>query len=169
MFPRSARADGQHGTYRDCIKLLPYVAAMGFDVLYLPPVHPIGSTARKGRNNAVAAEPGDVGSPWAIGAKEGGHKALHPLLGSFSDFDALVRAAGERGIQIALDIAFQCSPDHPYVREHPSWFKQRPDGTVQYAENPPKKYQDIYPFDFESRDWRGLWAELTSSFALWLG
>ena len=169
LFPRSVRGDGKHANLRDLIAFLPEVEAMGFDVLYLPPVHPVGVTERKGKNNALKAQPGDVGSPWAIGAKEGGHKALHPELGTFADFDALVRAAGERGIQIALDIAFQCSPDHPYVREHPSWFKQRPDGTVQYAENPPKKYQDIYPFDFESKDWRGLWQELKSVFEFWIG
>jgi starch synthase (maltosyl-transferring) len=169
LFPRSVRGDGKHATLRDLIAFLPEVEAMGFDVLYLPPVHPIGMTERKGKNNALKAEPGDVGSPWAIGAKEGGHKALLPQLGTFADFDALVAAAGHRGISVALDIAFQCSPDHPYVREHPSWFKQRPDGTVQYAENPPKKYQDIYPFDFESKDWRALWQELKSIFEFWIG
>ena len=169
LFPRSVRGDGKHANFRDLIAFLPEVEAMGFDVLYLPPVHPIGMTERKGKNNALEAEPGDVGSPWAIGAKEGGHKALHPQLGTFADFDLLVKEAGKRNISIALDIAFQCSPDHPYVREHPEWFKQRPDGTVQYAENPPKKYQDIYPFDFESKDWRGLWAELKSIFEFWIG
>jgi len=166
-FPRSARGDGKHATFRDLIALLPYVEEMGFDVLYLPPVHPIGTTARKGKNNAVAAGPGDVGSPWAIGAKEGGHKAIHPQLGSFSDFELLVKEAEKRGIQIALDIAFQCSPDHPYVKEHPQWFRWRPDGTVQYAENPPKKYQDIYPFEFENSDYMGLWSELKSVFEFW--
>ena len=168
LFPRSVRGDGKHATFRDLIAFLPEVEAMGFDVLYLPPVHPIGMTERKGKNNALQAKPDDVGSPWAIGAREGGHKALNPQLGTFADFDALVTAAGRRGISVALDIAFQCSPDHPYVREHAEWFKQRPDGTVQYAENPPKKYQDIYPFDFESKDWRGLWAELKSVFEFWL-
>jgi starch synthase (maltosyl-transferring) len=167
-FPRSARADGTHASFRDLIELLPYVEQMGFDVLYLPPIHPIGATARKGRNNAVAAEPGDVGSPWAIGAKEGGHKAIHPLLGSFSDFESLVREAKKRDIDIALDIAFQCSPDHPYVKAHPQWFRWRPDGTVQYAENPPKKYQDIYPFEFESPEWKSLWEELKSVFEFWV-
>ena len=169
LFPRSVRGDGTHASLRDLIDFLAEVETMGFDVLYLPPVHPIGVTERKGRNNALEAGPGDVGSPWAIGAKEGGHKALHSQLGTFADFDTLVREAGKRDIAIALDIAFQCSPDHPYVTEHPEWFRQRPDGTVQYAENPPKKYQDIYPFDFESRDWRGLWQELKSIFEFWIG
>jgi len=169
LFPRSVRGDGTHATFRDLIAHLGEVQAMGFDVLYLPPVHPIGVTERKGKNNALKAQHDDVGSPWAIGAKEGGHKALHPRLGTFEDFDALVAAAAKRGISVALDIAFQCSPDHPYVHEHPEWFRARPDGTIQYAENPPKKYQDIYPFDFESRDWRGLWAELKSIFEFWIG
>jgi starch synthase (maltosyl-transferring) len=166
-FPRSARADGKHATFRDLAELLPYVEKMGFDVLYLPPIHPIGTTARKGKNNAVSAGPGDVGSPWAIGAKEGGHKAIHPDLGTMEDFESLVQAAKARGMQIALDIAFQCSPDHPYVKEHPQWFRWRPDGTVQYAENPPKKYQDIYPFEFENPDYLGLWSELKSVFQFW--
>ena len=169
LFPRSVRGDGTHATFRDLIKMLDEVQAMGFDVLYLPPVHPIGVTERKGKNNALKAEHNDVGSPWAIGSKEGGHKALHPRLGTFEDFDALVAAAKAKNMSIALDIAFQCSPDHPYVHEHPEWFRARPDGTIQYAENPPKKYQDIYPFDFESRDWRGLWAELKSIFEFWIG
>ena len=168
MFPRASREDGRHGTFRDLIELLPYVEEMGFDVLYLPPVHPIGTTARKGKNNAVGAGPGEVGSPWAIGGKEGGHKALHPELGSFADFELLVKEAKKRGIDIALDIAFQCSPDHPYVREHPRWFRRRPDGTVQYAENPPKKYQDIYPFEFETPEWKSLWQELRSVFEFWV-
>jgi starch synthase (maltosyl-transferring) len=137
-------------------------------VLYFPPIHPIGSTARKGKNNAVSAKPGEVGSPWAIGAKEGGHKAILPELGSFADFDELVRQAKRRGMDIALDIAFQCSPDHPYVKEHPEWFRIRPDGTVQYAENPPKKYQDIYPFEFETPAWKSLWEELKSVFEFWV-
>jgi starch synthase (maltosyl-transferring) len=142
---------------------------MGFDVLYLPPVHPIGSTARKGKNNAVAAKPGDVGSPWAIGAEDGGHKSIHSELGSMKDFERLVQEAKKHGMEIALDIAFQCSPDHPYVQEHPQWFRWRPDGTVQYAENPPKKYQDIYPFEFENEDFLGLWNELKSVFEFWIG
>ena len=162
LFPRSL------GSFSDVVKLLPEVEAMGFDVLYLPPIHPIGVTERKGRNNMLQAVKGDVGSPWAIGAKEGGHKAIHADLGSFEDFAALVREAKKRNMRVALDIAFQCSPDHPYVREHPEWFKQRPDGTVQYAENPPKKYQDIYPFDFESSQWKSLWEELKSVFEFWI-
>ena len=169
LFPRSARGDGRHATFEDVIGLLPEIEAMGFDVLYLPPIHPIGVTERKGKNNALKAGPGDVGSPWAIGAGEGGHKAIHPELGTFDDFHRLVHEARRRGISVALDIAFQCSPDHPYVREHPEWFRQRPDGTVQYAENPPKKYQDIYPFDFETRDWKALWRELKSVFEFWIG
>jgi starch synthase (maltosyl-transferring) len=163
LFPRSV------GTFRDVAAHLPYVAEMGFDVLYLPPVHPIGVTARKGKNNRVAAEPGDVGSPWAIGAKEGGHKALHPDLGSFEDFDFLIEESSRLGIDVALDIAFQASPDHPYVTEHPKWFRWRPDGTVQYAENPPKKYQDIYPFEFASEEWPELFDELKSVFEFWIG
>jgi starch synthase (maltosyl-transferring) len=170
LFPRSTAAEpGRHGTFRDVIERLPYVASLGFDILYLPPIHPIGRTFRKGKNNSVTAQPGEPGSPWAIGAEEGGHKSIHPELGSLEDFRALVQAARERGIEVALDIAFQCAPDHPYVKEHPEWFRARPDGTIQYAENPPKKYQDIYPFDFESEDWEGLWQELKSVFEFWLG
>jgi starch synthase (maltosyl-transferring) len=140
---------------------------MGFDVLYLPPIHPIGTTYRKGKNNSVVASPEDVGSPWAIGAKDGGHKSIHRQLGTMTDLHALVAAAGRHGIDLALDIAFQCSPDHPYVSQHPEWFRKRPDGTIQYAENPPKKYQDIYPFDFETPDWKALWRELTDVFLHW--
>jgi len=170
MFPRSAaEVPGRHGTFADVEKRLPYVAELGFDVLYLPPIHPIGRERRKGRNNAVAAQPEDVGSPWAIGAREGGHKAVHPQLGTAEDFRRLVKAAARHGMEIALDIAFQCAPDHPYVREHPEWFRKRPDGSVQYAENPPKKYQDIYPFDFECEDWRALWQELKSVLEHWIG
>jgi starch synthase (maltosyl-transferring) len=169
MFPRSAGEAGRHGSFRDVIRLLPYVEELGFDVLYLPPIHPIGMTARKGRNNVVEAQPDDVGSPWAIGSPEGGHKAIHSQLGSLSDFEELVKEAANKGIDIALDIAFQCSPDHPYVREHPEWFRWRPDGTVQYAENPPKKYQDIYPFEFECADFQQLWVELKSVFEFWIG
>jgi len=168
MFPRSCSpAPGQHGTFKDCEARLRYVAAMGFDVLYFPPIHPIGRTYRKGKNNALTAGPDDVGSPWAIGAEEGGHKAIHPQFGTIADFRALVTKAKELGIDIALDIAFQCSPDHPYVKEHPEWFKKRPDGTIQYAENPPKKYQDIYPFDFETEHWQALWEELTGVVLYW--
>ncbi|HKI00371.1 MAG TPA: alpha-1,4-glucan--maltose-1-phosphate maltosyltransferase [Thermoanaerobaculia bacterium] len=168
MFPRSCGPEGKHGTFRDCEARLPYVAEMGFDVLYLPPIHPIGTTFRKGKNNAVAAEPGDVGSPWAIGGEEGGHKSILPELGTLEDFRRFVARAAGYGIEIALDVAFQTSPDHPYVKEHPEWFRKRPDGTIQYAENPPKKYQDIYPFDFENEDWRGLWQELKSVFDFWI-
>ena len=170
MFPRSTSPEpGRHGTFRDCEARLPYVAGMGFDVLYLPPIHPIGRSHRKGKNNATAAGPDDVGSPWAIGAKEGGFDAIHPLLGTLEDFRRLVARAGELGIEVALDLAFQCSPDHPWVKEHPQWFRWRPDGTVQYAENPPKKYEDIYPLEFENEDWRGLWEELRRVVLFWVG
>jgi starch synthase (maltosyl-transferring) len=168
FFPRSQGASVDvHGTFADCEARLPYVAELGFDVLYFPPIHPIGTAFRKGKNNSVTAEPGDVGSPWAIGAKEGGHTAILPELGTLTDFKHLIDAAKGFGIEIAMDIAFQCSPDHPWVTEHPSWFKQRADGTIQYAENPPKKYQDIYPLDFESRDWEGLWDALRDVFLYW--
>jgi len=170
MFPRScAGKPGTHGTFRDCEQRLPYVAKLGFDVLYLPPIHPIGRERRKGRNNTLSTNPDDVGSPWAIGAAEGGHKALHPALGSLDDFRRLMTRARALEIEIALDIAFQCAPDHPYVQEHPQWFRWRPDGSVQYAENPPKRYQDIYPFTFESAQWAELWSELASVFAFWIG
>ncbi len=170
MFPRSAASEpGRHGTFRDVEARLPYVAGMGFDVLYLPPIHPIGRAFRKGPNNTLTPGPNDPGSPWAIGGLEGGHKAILPELGTFEDFDRLVAKARGMGIEIALDIAFQCSPDHPYVREHPQWFRHRPDGTIKYAENPPKKYQDIYPIDFECDDWKALWAELRDVFLFWIG
>jgi starch synthase (maltosyl-transferring) len=169
LFPRSAGSEaGRHGTLRDVEARLPYVAQLGFDVLYLPPIHPIGRINRKGPNNALKAEAADVGSPWAIGADEGGHKDILPALGTLEDFKSLVAKAHATGMEIALDIAFQCAPDHPYVSSHPAWFKHRPDGSVQYAENPPKKYQDIYPFDFETEDWRGLWAELKSVMDFWI-
>jgi starch synthase (maltosyl-transferring) len=169
MFPRSTSLEpGRHGTFRDCEARLDYVARLGFDVLYLPPIHPIGLSFRKGKNNAPTAEPGDTGSPWAIGAKEGGHTAIHPQLGTLADFRSLVERAASKGIELALDIAFQCSPDHPWVSEHPDWFRKRPDGTIQYAENPPKKYQDIYPMDFESSDWRTLWDALLGVFRFWI-
>jgi starch synthase (maltosyl-transferring) len=142
---------------------------MGFDVVYLPPIHPIGATFRKGRNNAVISEPDDPGSPWAIGGEAGGHTAIHPELGTIADFHALASRARELGMELALDIAFQCAPDHPWVRDHPSWFRHRPDGTIQYAENPPKKYQDIYPIHFETEDWRALWQELREVFLFWIG
>ncbi|HEX8340879.1 MAG TPA: alpha-1,4-glucan--maltose-1-phosphate maltosyltransferase [Tepidisphaeraceae bacterium] len=169
FFPRSASPDpSRHGTLRDVENRLDSVAAMGFDVLYLPPVHPIGRAFRKGRNNSPVAEPGDVGSPWAIGGPEGGHDAVHPDLGTIADFDRLVLSARERGIDVAMDLAFQCSPDHPYVRDHPEWFRHRPDGTIQYAENPPKKYQDIYPFDFECEGFAALWDELLRVTLFWV-
>ncbi len=167
MFPRSAGTSGAHGTFRDCANRLPYVAEMGFDILYLPPIHPIGRTFRKGPNNALDAGPNDVGSPWAIGSAEGGHKAVHPSLGTLEEFRALVREARTLGVEIAIDIALQTSPDHPYVKEHPEWFKRRPYGEIQYAENPPKKYQDVYPFDFECEAWESLWRELASIFFFW--
>jgi starch synthase (maltosyl-transferring) len=141
---------------------------MGFDVLYLPPIHPIGRTHRKGRNNAVTANPNDPGSPWAIGSAEGGHKSVNPDLGTLDDFRHLVKAARDKGIEVALDIALQCSPDHPYVSQHPEWFRRRPDGSIQYAENPPKKYQDIYPFDYETDAWESLWEEIKSIFVFWM-
>jgi starch synthase (maltosyl-transferring) len=170
LFPRSASPDrGRHGTFQDVIDRLPYVSELGFDVLYLPPIHPIGRQFRKGPNNATTAGTADPGVPWAIGGPEGGHRSVHPDLGSLEDFRSLVEAAGRHGIEIALDIAFQASPDHPWVGEHPSWFRARPDGTIQYAENPPKKYQDIYPFDFESEDWPGLWQALNGVFRFWIG
>ncbi len=169
LFPRSWGEAGRHGTLHDVAGRLPYIAAMGFDVLYLPPIHPIGRINRKGRNNTLVAQPDDVGSPWAIGAVEGGHKSVHPALGTLADFRDLVTRAREHGLEIALDIAFQCAPDHPYVDQHPAWFRWRPDGTVQYAENPPKKYQDIYPFHFESDDWQALYDELKSIFEFWIG
>jgi starch synthase (maltosyl-transferring) len=169
MFPRSCSPEpGRHGTFRDCEDRLPDIARMGFDVLYLPPIHPIGRTNRKGKNAAPGALPDDPGSPWAIGAAEGGHKAVHPQLGSLADFDRLVSKAREQGIEVALDLAYQCSPDHPYVGEHPDWFRHRPDGSVQYAENPPKKYEDIYPFDFETEAWRELWEELKDVALFWV-
>jgi starch synthase (maltosyl-transferring) len=169
FFPRSvADDDGAHGTFKTARERLAYVARLGFDVVYLPPIHPIGVTHRKGPNNRLDAGPDDPGSPWAIGSAEGGHKSVHPALGTLEDFRELVEHARRHGLEIALDIAFQCSPDHPYVREHPEWFRRRPDGTVQYAENPPKKYEDIYPFDFECDDWQSLWMELKSVFDFWI-
>jgi starch synthase (maltosyl-transferring) len=169
LFPRSTSPDPErHGTLADVELLLPEIAAMGFDVLYMPPIHPIGVAYRKGPNNSTIAGPEDEGSPWAIGSAEGGHKAIHPKLGTLADFDHLVAATREAGMELAMDIAFQCSPDHPWVTEHPEWFIHRPDGSIQYAENPPKKYQDIYPLNFESPDWKGLWDELRSVFQFWI-
>jgi starch synthase (maltosyl-transferring) len=169
LFPRSASSEpGKHGTFNDVKTLLPRIAEMGFDVLYLPPIHPIGTTKRKGKNNALEANEDDPGSPWAIGNKDGGHKAIHPELGTLKDFQSLLKEAKKYEIDIALDIAFQCSPDHPFVKKHPQWFKWRPDGTVQYAENPPKKYEDILPFNFESEDWEDLWYALKDIFDYWI-
>ena len=169
LFPRSwSTVPGQHGTLRDVAARLEYVAQMGFNVLYLPPVSPIGEAFRKGKNNAVSAEEGEEGSPWAIGSAAGGHTAIHPSLGTLDDFHALVKRAAELKMEVALDIAFQCSPDHPWVKEHPEFFKMRPDGSIQYAENPPKKYQDIYPLDFESSNWKGLWDALKDVFSYWI-
>jgi starch synthase (maltosyl-transferring) len=163
LFPRS------WGGFRGVVEVLPELARLGFDVVYLPPVHPIGHTNRKGRNNAVAAEPGDVGSPWAIGSEEGGHDAINPELGSWDDFDAMVAAAKAAGVEVALDFAIQCSPDHPWLEQHPEWFNRRPDGTLKYAENPPKRYQDIYNVNFESEDWQGLWQALLGVVLHWVG
>jgi starch synthase (maltosyl-transferring) len=169
FFPRSsvlpARAPA---TLRDAIARLDHVAAMGFDVVYLPPIHPIGTTNRKGANNATEASPDDVGSPWGIGASEGGHTAVHPDLGTLDDVRDLIAACRDRGIELALDIAFQCTPDHPWVTGNPEWFAKRADGAIQYAENPPKKYQDIYPIDFETDDWEALWSELANVFRYWI-
>jgi len=169
MFPRSCSVEpGRHGTFKECEAHLPYIAAMGFDVLYFPPIHPIGKTHRKGKNNIPTANPGDSGSPWAIGSEEGGHTAVHPQLGKLEDFRQLLAKARSYNIEIALDLAFQCSPDHPYVKMHPDWFRWRPDGTLQYAENPPKKYEDIYPFDFETEGWQELWEELKNVVIFWI-
>ncbi len=169
FFPRStAQEPGRHGTFADCEKRLPYIAEMGFNVVYMPPIHPIGRTFRKGRNNNPECQPGDHGSPWAIGAVEGGHKVILPELGTIEEFRSFVAKARDFNLSVALDIAFQAAPDHPYVSEHENWFRKRPDGTIQYAENPPKKYQDIFPFDFESEDWPGMWEELKSVFLYWI-
>ncbi len=162
MFPRS------FGGFKGCEEQLPRIAKMGFDVLYLPPIHPIGKSHRKGKNNNVECKPDEPGSPWAIGSSEGGHKSIHPELGTLEDFKNLLARAKEFRIEIALDAAFQCSPDHPYIREHPEWFRHRPDGSIQHAENPPKKYEDIVPFDFECDDWKSLWQELKSIFDFWI-
>jgi starch synthase (maltosyl-transferring) len=170
LFPRSASDSlARHGTFADVEKRLPYVASMGFDVLYLPPIHPIGRSHRKGPNNAANSSDGDLGSPWAIGAAEGGHTAIHPALGSFAEFDHLVEAAKAHDLEIALDLAFQCAPDHPWVREHTEWFRHRPDGSIQYAENPPKRYQDIYPLEFECEEWPALWDALLEVVRFWVG
>lgn len=170
VFPRGASPDpGRPGTLADVRARLDYVSRLGADVLYLPPVHPIGTTARKGPDGSMESGPEDPGSPWAIGSKEGGHCAIDPTLGTFADFDELVVAAAERGVALAMDLAFQCSPDHPWVREHPEWFRHRPDGSIRYAENPPKRYEDIYPLDFETDDWWGLWLALLDVVRFWIG
>jgi starch synthase (maltosyl-transferring) len=169
LFPRSASPEpGRAGTLRDVVDRLDYVAALGFDVLYLPPIHPIATTARKGKGNTPLAKPGDVGCPWAIGSAQGGHEAIATELGSFADFERLIDEAGARGIEIALDLAYQCSPDHPWVREHPSWFAHRLDGTIACAENPPKRYEDIYPLDFSTEDREGLWDALLGVVNVWV-
>ena len=167
LFPRSTGKGGKHGTLRTAEGWLDYIAELGFDIVYLPPIHPIGRAFRKGPDNSPSAGADDPGSPWAIGGPEGGHTAVHPDLGTLADFDHFVAAARTRGLEVALDIAFQCSPDHPWVREHPQWFRHRADGSIQYAENPPKKYQDVYPFDFECVDWRALWSALRDVFVFW--
>jgi starch synthase (maltosyl-transferring) len=169
LFPRSTSSDPEkHGTFRTTIDWLPYIEKMGFDVLYLPPIHPIGKTHRKGKNNNPRGKKNDPGSPWAIGSAKGGHDAVHPDLGTIDDFRALVKAANARGIEVAVDLALQCSPDHPWVKEHPDWFAHRADGSIRYAENPPKKYEDIYPLDFETEDWQALWDEVERVVRHWI-
>ena len=169
LFPRSTATEpGRHGTLNDVIARLPDVAALGFDVLYLPPIHPIGRINRKGRNNGQVAAPDDVGSPWAIGAEEGGHTSVHPELGTLRDVERLIAAAKEKGLEIALDLAFQCAPDHPWVREHPEWFYRLPDGSIRFAENPPKRYEDIYPLQFDTPAWRALWDALLEVVTFWI-
>jgi starch synthase (maltosyl-transferring) len=168
FFPRSAQGRADRGSmFRDCLPRVDDAKAMGFDVIYFPPIHPIGHTNRKGRNNSVTCKPGDPGVPWAIGSEAGGHKAVEPSLGTLDDFDWLQKEVRKRGMEIALDFAINCSPDHPYVKEHPDWFYKRPDGTIKYAENPPKKYEDIYPLNFYCDNWRDLWAELKSVVLFW--
>ncbi|WKZ22948.1 MAG: alpha-1,4-glucan--maltose-1-phosphate maltosyltransferase [Candidatus Brocadiaceae baterium WH-1] len=168
-FPRSCSSEpGRPGTLKDCESILPEIARMGFDVFYLPPVHPIGKTNRKGKNNSIVVCADDAGCPWAIGSEEGGHTSVHPQLGTLEDFESLVTKARDHGIEIALDLAFQCSPDHPYVKEHPEWFQWRPDGSVQYAENPPKKYEDVLPLNFETEHWFQLWEELKGVVIFWI-
>ena len=168
LFPRSAsRQEGVHGTFRDVEALLPRISKMGFDVLYLPPIHPIGTAFRKGKNNSVVCQPGEPGVPYGIGSELGGHDAIHPELGTVDDFKHLIAIAGNYGMEVAMDLAIQCSPDHPWAKDHPEWFKKRPDGTIQYAENPPKKYQDIYPVYFETEDWQNLWEELKRVMLVW--
>jgi starch synthase (maltosyl-transferring) len=168
FFPRSFGPAGKHGKFRDCLPVLKEISRMGFDVVYLPPVHPVGTTHRKGRNNSTKCAPDDPGSPWAIGNPLGGHKAINPDLGTIEDFRWFVKEAKALGLEIALDVAYQCSPDHPYVHEHPEWFAKRPDGSIQYAENPPKKYEDVYPIDFTCADHVPLWGELKSIIDFWV-
>src|SRR5690606_5599111 len=169
LFPRSMSDDpARHGTLDDVIRKLPYVRDLGFDVLYFPPIHPIGAAHRKGKNNSLTVQPGEPGSPYAIGSEEGGHKDIHPELGTLEDFRRLVEAAHQHGLEIALDFAIQVSPDHPYVKQHPGWFYIRPDGTIKYAENPPKKYQDIYPLNFYGEGWEGQWKEWKSVILFWV-
>ncbi len=168
FFPRSFGKPGQHGRFRDCLPVLKEIARMGFDVVYLPPVHPVGISKRKGKNNAVQCLPGDPGSPWAVGNSTGGHKAVNSDLGTIEDFRWFVKEAAGLGLEVALDVAYQCSPDHPYVNEHPEWFVKRPDGSIQYAENPPKKYEDVYPIDFNCTDHLALWEELKSVIDFWI-
>jgi len=169
IFPRSCAVSlNHHGSFQDCLRKIPEIAQMGFNVLYFPPIHPIGVTHRKGKNNSTVCKENDPGSPWAIGNKTGGHMAIHPQLGTFSDFEQVVRKTEEYGMEIALDLAFQCSPDHPYINEHPEWFQWRVDGTIQYAENPPKKYEDIVPFNFETEHWQSLWEELKNIVIFWI-
>ncbi|CRX38224.1 alpha-1,4-glucan--maltose-1-phosphate maltosyltransferase [Estrella lausannensis] len=168
LFPRSCSGTMRHGTFNDVVAKLPRISRMGFDVLYLPPIHPIGKTKRKGKNNALTALPDDPGSPWAVGSHEGGHDAIQRELGTLADFERLVKEAESLGIEIALDIALQCSPDHPYLKEHPEWFLKRPDGTYQYAENPPKKYEDIIPFHFTEDNKDTLFREILRIFLFWM-
>ncbi|MEM9887592.1 MAG: alpha-1,4-glucan--maltose-1-phosphate maltosyltransferase [Bacteroidota bacterium] len=168
FFPRSTAAEaGKHGTFKEAERIIPRIAELGFDVIYLPPIHPVGKVNRKGKNNATTAQTHEPGSPWAIGSEEGGHKAINPALGTLKDFKHFIQEAKKYGIEIAMDIAFQAAPDHPWIKAHPAWFIWRPDGTIAYAENPPKKYQDIVPINFETEDWKGLWEELTSVFLYW--
>src|SRR5436309_12614019 len=169
MFLRSAGPDpARSGTFNEASTLLARIADLGFDVIYLPPIHPIGMSFRKGPNNSPVAGPSDPGSPWAIGSMVGGHTAVEPGLGTLDDFVAFRQEAERVGLEVALDLAWQCSPDHPWVREHPEWFRHRPDGSIKYAENPPKKYQDIYPLDFESDEWQALWQALLDVTLFWI-
>ncbi len=170
FFPRSGSLEKNvHGTFSDCEKLLPRIKELGFDIVYFPPIHPIGTAFRKGKNNTLDIQPGEPGCPYATGSEIGGHKAILKELGTLGDFQKFIQTATDMGIEVAMDFAIQCSPDHPYVKDHPQWFKWRPDGTVQYAENPPKKYQDVLPLDFENEDWQNMWYELKSILEYWIG